>query len=152
MAIDIKADVTVMADDLPANRWFSQPLPRDEFPDLGMPAEDAYELIHLGLRVDGQPSMNLASFVTTWMEPAAEKLIHEAMATNHIDHEEYPIAEHAEQICVKMLADLWHAPDVERAVGVATIGSSEAIMLGLLAHKFSWRNRRQAAGLPSDKP
>ena len=51
-----------------------------------------------------------------------------------------------------MLADLWNAPDVERAVGVATIGSSEAIMLGLLAHKFSWRKKREDAGLPADKP
>jgi glutamate decarboxylase len=145
-------DTEFTADDLPANRYFSQPLPRDRFPESGMPAADAYELIHLGLRVDGQPSMNLASFVTTWMEPAAEKLISEALSTNHIDHEEYPIADHVEQACVKMLADLWNAPDVERAVGVATIGSSEAIMLGLLAHKFRWRERRKAAGLATDKP
>jgi glutamate decarboxylase len=117
-----------------------------------MPARDAYELIHLGLRVDGQPSMNLASFVTTWMEPEAELLIHEAIGTNHIDHEEYPIAEWIEHACVWMLADLWNAPDPDDAVGVATIGSSEAIMLGLLAHKFSWRKRREEAGLATDKP
>jgi glutamate decarboxylase len=145
-------DLSITTDDLPANRFFSQPLPRDRFPATGMPSEDAYELIHLGLRVDGQPSMNLASFVTTWMEPAAEKLIAEAHATNHIDHEEYPVAEHMEQMCVRMLADLWNAPDIHHAVGVATIGSSEAIMLGLLAHKFSWRARRKAAGLAADRP
>lgn len=141
-----------MDGDLPANRFFSRPLPRDEFPPTGMPADDAYELIHLGLRVDGQPSMNLASFVTTWMEPQARRLIDEARATNHIDHEEYPVADHIEQMCVRMLADLWHAPDIHEAVGVATIGSSEAIMLGLLAHKFRWRAKRQAAGLPADRP
>jgi glutamate decarboxylase len=139
-------------EELPANRLFATGLPRNEFPAHGMPARDAYELIHLGLRVDGQPSMNLASFVTTWMEPEAEILIHEAIGTNHIDHEEYPLADRIEQICVRMLADLWHAPDIHDAVGVATIGSSEAIMLGLLAHKFSWRNRRKAAGLPIDNP
>ncbi len=139
-------------DDLPATRHFAEPLPRWEFPDDGMSARDAYELIHLGLRVDGQPSMNLASFVTTWMEPEAEKLIYEAIGTNHIDHEEYPIADRIEEICVRMLADLWHAPDVTRATGVATIGSSEAIMLGLLAHKFRWREKRRAAGLSTDNP
>ena len=138
--------------ELPATRFFATGLPRKEFPEHGMPARDAYELIHLGLKVDGQPSMNLASFVTTWMEPEAELLIHEAIGTNHIDHEEYPVAEWVEQACVRMLADLWHAPDVEDAVGVATIGSSEAIMLGLLAHKFSWRTRREAAGQPTDQP
>jgi glutamate decarboxylase len=50
------------------------------------------------------------------------------------------------------LADLWHAPDVHDAVGVATIGSSEAIMLGLLAHKFRWREQRAKEGLPGDRP
>jgi len=139
-------------DDLASTRYFSHPLPREAFPETGMPARDAYELIHLGLRVDGRPSMNLASFVTTWMEPEARALIAEAQSTNHIDHEEYPIVEAVEQICVRMLADLWNAPDPLQAVGVATIGSSEAIMLGLLAHKFRWRARRDAAGLPADKP
>lgn len=140
------------ADELPSTRFFSQPLPHRGFPEQGMPARDAYELIRLGLRVDGQPSMNLASFVTTWMEPEAERLIAEAIATNHIDHEEYPVAEWIEETCARMLADLWHAPDLDRSVGVATIGSSEAIMLGLLAHKVSWRNRRRAAGQPADRP
>ncbi len=138
--------------DLPSTGSFAIPLPRDEFPDEGMRARDAYEKIHLGLKIDGQPSMNLASFVTTWMEPEARMLIADAQATNHIDHEEYPIADHVEQICVRMLADLWNAPDIHEAVGVATIGSSEAIMLGLLAHKFRWREKRREAGLTTDKP
>ena len=138
--------------DPPSNSRLSQPIPRDEFPADGMRPRDAYELIRLGLKVDGQPSMNLASFVTTSMEPEAQMLIAEAHATNHIDHEEYPIADHVEQICVRMLADLWHAPDIHEAVGVATIGSSEAIMLGLLAHKFRWRELQRKAGLPADRP
>ncbi|MCP4436110.1 MAG: glutamate decarboxylase [Actinomycetia bacterium] len=141
-----------LRNDPPANHYFADGLPRDGFPQHGMRARDAFELIHLGLRVDGQPSMNLASFVTTWMEPEARVLIDEAISTNHIDHEEYPIVEMVERECVKMLADLWNAPDVDDSVGVATIGSSEAIMLGLLAHKFSWRKRREDAGLPADKP
>jgi len=146
------AESNAVEHELPATRFFATGLPRRRFPDHGMPARDAYELIHLGLRVDGQPSMNLASFVTTWMEPEAELLIHEAIGTNHIDHEEYPVAEWIEHACVWMLADLWNAPDPEDAVGVATIGSSEAIMLGLLAHKFSWRKRREDAGQTTDKP
>jgi glutamate decarboxylase len=137
---------------LPSSRFMTQGVPRHHFPDHGIPARDAYNLIRLGLKVDGQPSMNLASFVTTFMEPEAEQLIAEAIGTNHIDHEEYPVAEIVEHLCIEMLADLWHAPSVPDAVGVATIGSSEAIMLGLLAHKFSWRKRREAAGLPADKP
>ncbi|MDQ4134430.1 MAG: glutamate decarboxylase [Actinomycetota bacterium] len=138
--------------EVPSTRFFARGLPRDKFPEHGMPARDAYELIHLGLRIDGQPSMNLASFVTTWMEPEAEALIKEAVNVNHIDHEEYPAAQRIEEVCARMLADLWHAPELDDAVGVATIGSSEAVMLGLLAHKFSWRKRQQAAGRPTDRP
>ncbi len=141
------------AGDTPASaRVFAQPLPTDRFPEGGMTARDAYELIHLGLKIDGQPSMNLASFVTTWMEPEAEELIHEQIRTNHIDHEEYPAAQRIEEWCVAMLADLWNAPSVDRTVGVATVGSSEAIMLGLLAHKFRWRAAREAAGAAAQRP
>jgi glutamate decarboxylase len=86
------------------------------------------------------------------MEPQAEKLIHDTIRKNHIDHEEYPAASLVEEAAVHMLGDLFHAPDNAKVVGVATIGSSEAIMLGLLAHKRTWRNRRAAAGLPTDRP
>ena len=51
-----------------------------------------------------------------------------------------------------MLGDLFNAPDPAKVVGVGTIGSSEAIMLGLLAHKRTWRHRREAAGQPTDRP
>jgi glutamate decarboxylase len=122
------------------------------FPEASLPADEVYELIHTGLTLDGRETLNLASFVTTWMEPQAEKLIHDSIRKNHIDHEEYPAASLMEEACVHMLGDLFHAPDAAEVVGVATIGSSEAIMLGLLAHKRAWRDRRRAAGLPSDRP
>ncbi len=137
---------------LPASKYVGEAIDDGTFPKVGMPARAAYELISLGLGADGNPAQNLATFVTTWMEPEANQLIADAASTNHIDHEEYPIAERIEEICVRMLADLWHAPDIDDAVGVATIGSSEAIMLGLLAHKFTWRNRRKEQGLSTDKP
>ena len=122
------------------------------FPDRGMHPDAAYELLHTTLMLDGRPTLNLASFVTTTMEPQAERLIMETLNKNHIDHEEYPAASLVEEACVHMLAELFHAPDAADAVGVATIGSSEAIMLGLLAHKWSWRARREAAGLDTTRP
>ncbi|WP_083914247.1 glutamate decarboxylase [Ilumatobacter nonamiensis] len=122
------------------------------FPEHGMEADTTYELLHTTLMLDGRETLNLASFVTTWMEPQAEKLIHDSLRKNHIDHEEYPAASLMEEACVHMLGDLFHAPDPAEVVGVGTIGSSEAIMLGLLAHKRSWRDRRQEAGLPTDRP
>ncbi|PFG44349.1 glutamate decarboxylase [Isoptericola jiangsuensis] len=122
------------------------------FPASGMTPGTAYELLHTGLMLDGRETLNLASFVTTWMEPEAERLIMGSLRKNHIDHEEYPAASLMEEACVHMLGDLFHAPDPAEVVGVGTIGSSEAIMLGLLAHKRSWRDRRRAAGLPTDRP
>jgi glutamate decarboxylase len=131
---------------------FARDLNIDRFPDRSMPAEGAYEMLHTGLMLDGRETLNLASFVTTWMEPEAEKLILGSIRKNHIDHEEYPASQLMEEGCVRMLADLWHAPDVNAVVGVGTIGSSEAIMLGLLAHKRRWVNERKEAGLPATSP
>jgi glutamate decarboxylase len=131
---------------------FRDHIDRGTFPATGVEPDEAYELLHTGLMLDGRETLNLASFVTTWMEPQAEKLIHDSLRKNHIDHEEYPAASLMEEAAVHMLGDLFHAPDNAQVVGVATIGSSEAIMLGLLAHKRTWRNRRAAAGLPTDRP
>lgn len=124
----------------------------ERFPDSGMAAETAYLLLHDLLLLDGATGLNLASFVTTWMDDHAKRIITEALGKNHIDHEEYPAAHRIEEICVRLLADLWNAPDHLDRVGVGTIGSSEAIMLGLLAHKWNWRARQAAAGRPTDKP
>ena len=56
--------------------------------------------------------------------------------------------------CVNMIAHLFNAPlgDSETAVGVGTVGSSEAIMLAGLAFKRKWQNKRKAEGKPYDKP
>lgn len=124
----------------------------ERFPDSGMAAETAYLLLHDLLLLDGATGLNLASFVTTWMDDHAKRIVTEALGKNHIDHEEYPAAHRIEEICVRLLADLWNAPDHLDPVGVGTIGSSEAIMLGLLAHKWNWRARQAAAGRPTDKP
>src|SRR5262245_39132240 len=131
---------------------FRKAVDYNHFPEEGMPAEAAYTLLNTALMLDARETLNLASFVTTWMEPEAEQLIHDSNRKNHIDHEEYPAASLVEEACVRMLGSLFNAPDPRAVVGVATIGSSEAIMLGLLAHKWSWRKRREDAGLPFDRP
>ena len=51
---------------------------------------------------------------------------------------------------MRILADLWHAPG--ETIGTSAIGSSEACMLGGLAFKRGWRNRRKAEGKPADRP
>ncbi|KAF8389641.1 hypothetical protein HHK36_024160 [Tetracentron sinense] len=56
--------------------------------------------------------------------------------------------------CVNMIAHLFNAKvqENETAVGVGTVGSSEAIMLAGLAFKRKWQNERKAKGKPYDKP
>lgn len=137
---------------LHAQPAFQRRVDASKFPEHGMDPDAAYEILRTTLTLDGRPTLNLASFVTTWMDPQARLLIDETLNKNHIDHEEYPAAELVEEACVHMLGDLFHAPDPADVVGVATIGSSEAIMLGLLAHKWSWRLRREAAGEDTTRP
>ena len=102
--------------------------------------------------LDGNARLNVATFVTTWMEPQAEQLMAECLDKNMIDKDEYPQTAAIETRCVNILADLWHAPETNEASGCSTTGSSEAAMLGGLALKRRWRNRRLAAGLPADRP
>ncbi len=134
------------------SRYLSSPVPKYRLPDDDMPARLAYQLIHDELALDGNPALNLATFVTTWMEPEAEALIAETLNVNSIDQDEYPQTTEIQNRCVSILADLFHADDSEHAMGTATVGSSEAIHLAGLAMKWRWRAARQAAGKPADRP
>lgn len=134
------------------SRYFAEGISKYVMPDEGMPARAAYQLIHDEMNLDGNPALNLASFVTTWMEPEAEQLINESLDKNFVDNDEYPQTEVIQSRVINMLARLFNAPDDCESVGTGTIGSSEAIMLALLAHKWTWKKRRQAEGKPYDKP
>lgn len=134
------------------SRYFSESIPKYEIPEEGMPAKAAYQLIHEELNLDGNPALNLASFVTTWMEPEADQLIMDSIGKNYVDNDEYPQTSKIQDRVVNMLARLFNAPHDCRSVGTGTIGSSEAIMLGLLAHKWAWRKRREEEDKAGDKP
>ncbi len=134
------------------SRAFSREIPRFEIPEKGIPAEAAYRLIADELNLDGNPALNLATFVTTWMEPEAEKLIAGTLNKNLVDQEEYPQTGVIQERAVNMLARLFNAPKGASGIGTATVGSSEAIMLALLAHKTAWKKARLGRGLPVDRP
>lgn len=85
-------------------------------------------------------------------EDEAEKLMTEAFSKNFIDYEEYPQSADIQNRCVNMIGELFHAPPGGDSVGTSCIGSSEAIMLGVLAMKRRWKLKRQAEGKPTDKP
>lgn len=135
-----------------AGREVRQSLPKYVIPAEGMEARTAYRVIRDELNFDGNPALNLASFVTTWMEPEADKLALDTLNKNFIDQDEYPQTAEIHKRVISMLGNLFHAPADAEAMGTITVGSSEAIMLALLAHKWNWRKRRADAGLSTDKP
>jgi glutamate decarboxylase len=132
------------------NAFLLSEAPDHQLPASGMPAADAMRLLGEELVLDGIPMRNLATFVTTWMEPEAQRVIAENLHRNYIDHAEYPQTAEIEQRCIRMLADLFHAPG--ETTGTRTQGSSEAIMLGALSLKWKWRARREQAGKATDRP
>ena len=132
------------------NRFLREAAPDNQLPEHGMTATDAMRLIDEELVLDGIPMRNLATFVTTWMEPEAQRVIAENLHRNFIDHAEYPQTAEIEQRCIRMLAHLFHAPG--ETTGARCQGSSEAIMLGALSLKWKWRQRREAAGKDTTRP
>jgi glutamate decarboxylase len=129
-----------------------RPVPRNELPADSMDPNIAYQIVHDELLLDGDARLNLATFVGTWMEPQAQKLYAETYDKNMIDKDEYPQTAELEMRCVNMLAHLFHSPDVSKATGCSTTGSSEAAMLGGLALKRRWQHKRKAQGKPNDRP
>jgi glutamate decarboxylase len=155
-ASELEAAGSALAEGLEAlardygNRFLLEPAPDNRLPEHGMRSIDAMRLIGEELVLDGIPQRNLATFVTTWMEPEAQRIIAENLHRNFIDHAEYPQTAEIEQRCIRMLADLFHAPG--ETTGARTQGSSEAIMLGALSLKWKWRERRQKAGKDTTRP
>ncbi|WP_330251978.1 glutamate decarboxylase [Nocardia sp. NBC_00565] len=135
-----------MTDGLDPDDLFALPGLRRTAPKSGFPAPEmipqvAYEIVHDELMLDGVSRMNLATFCTTWVDDQARRLMAESLDKNIVDKDEYPQTAELERRGVRMVADLWHAPDPVGTRGTSTTGSSEAAMLGGLAAKFRWRKR-----------
>ena len=126
--------------------------PRRRLPENEMDPEVAYQIVHDELMLDGNARLNLATFVGTWMEPQAQRLMAETFDKNMINKDEYPQTAEMEMRCIDMISRLWHAPDPDDSPGCSTTGSSEAAMLGGLALKRRWQDARRAAGKPIDRP
>src|ERR1700744_162390 len=132
------------------SRFLTQDAPDGPFPKTGMAALDSQRLVEEELQLEGDPNRNLATFVTTWMEPEAQQLIAENNYRNFIDHAEYPISAEIEQRCIRMLADLYNAPG--ETTGARWQASSGAILRGALSVKWKGKGPREAAGKSTDKP
>ena len=124
----------------------------DKFPDEGMSARAAHAIVQSECWTDANPNLNLSSFVTTMTEPEAREIFAAGSFRNFADPDMYPHTKDTEFKCVRWLHDLWNGPKNAEPYGSATIGSSEACMLGGLAHKWNWREARKKAGKDSSRP
>ena len=77
--------------------------------------QTAYQIVLDEVMLDGNARFNLATFVTTWMDEEADRLYAATFDKNMVDKDEYPQTAEIESRCVRMLADLWHAPDATDA-------------------------------------
>ncbi len=130
-----------------------RPAPTTTIPEEMTMPEIAYRMVKDEAMVETNPQLNLATFVTTYMDDHATRLMNEAIAINYIDQTEYPRVAVMASRCINIIANLWHSPEKsESMTGAVGIGSSEACMLGGVAAWLRWRHRREKEGKPTDKP
>ena len=127
-------------------------VPKHRIPEGATLPQTAYQVVMDEVMLDGNARFNLATFVTTWMDEEADRLYAATFDKNMVDKDEYPQTAEIEARCVRMLADLWKAPDAAESVGTSTTGSSEGCMLAGLALKRRWQHARRDAGKPADQP
>jgi glutamate decarboxylase len=127
-----------------------QHIPKYRIPDNSNEPDLVFTLIKDELMLDGNAKQNLATFCQTSLDENVLGLMKNCINKNMIDKDEYPQTAEIEKRCVHMIANLWNAP--ENTIGCSTTGSSEAAMLGGLALKWQWRQKRQKEGKPAGKP
>jgi glutamate decarboxylase len=115
-------------------------VPKYELPEQGIDPRLAYEMIKGEILLDGSARLNLATFVTTYMEAEASDLYRDTVDKNIVDKDEYPQTAEIEERCVQIIGRLWSG-DPDKIVGTSTTGSSEAAMLAGLALKRRWQHR-----------
>jgi glutamate decarboxylase len=156
VALHKQVDVADQDGELAINPTYVQErglqVPTYRMPEMGMLPRTALQVVRDELILDGNARLNLATFVTTYMEDEATELMAESFDKNMIDKDEYPQTAEIERRCVNILAHLWHSPAGGEAAGCSTTGSSEACMLGGMALLWRWRKVRRAAGQDATKP
>ena len=130
-----------------------EPAPSQYIPEHRTSSEIAYQIVKDETFPQTQPRLNLATFVTTYMDDYGTRLMNEAIGINFIDETEYPRVAVMCGRCINMVANMWNSPEqAEWKAGAVGIGSSEACMLGGVSAWLRWRKRRKDQGKPYDKP
>nr|WP_235014485.1 glutamate decarboxylase [Microbacterium sp. SLBN-154] len=135
-----------------ASPYAASTLPKYRIPDDEHLPDRAHQIVVDELMLDGNSRQNLATFCQTWLEPQIQDIMARSIDKNMVDRDEYPQTAAIEERCVHIIADLWNSPDAADTLGTSTTGSSEAAMLGGMALLWKWRERRRAAGQPTDRP
>ena len=73
-----------------ASQEMREPAPSEFIPKHKTPAPIAYQIVKDETFPQTQPRLNLATFVTTYMDDYGTKLMNEAVGINYIDETEYP--------------------------------------------------------------
>ena len=114
-------------------RLSTDPVPSMRLPAEAMEPAAAYRFIHDELMLDGSSRLNLATFVTTWMDPKPN--VDGRDVRQEHDRQGRVPGHRGDRITLwAMVADLFHAENLRTTTppppsGVSTIGSSEAVML-----------------------
>lgn len=136
-----------------ASQAMQSPLPSDSLNQNPIKPDIAYQMVKEQTYAQTRPELNLATFVTTYMDDYATKLMNDSINVNYIDETEYPRIALLSGRCINILANLWHSPEeAQWKTGALAGGSSEACMLGGVAAWLRWRDERKAAGKPYDEP
>nr|WP_297164389.1 glutamate decarboxylase [uncultured Dysgonomonas sp.] len=129
-----------------------KPLSKFKISETSNDPKTIRDLILDELLLDGNAKQNLATFCQTDVDDDIHFIMDKCVDKNMIDKDEYPQTAEIESRCVHILADLWNSPESKTTLGCSTTGSSEAAMLGGLAMKWRWREKRQKEGKPTDRP
>ena len=121
--------------------------PCDKIPQHPTTPEIAYRMVKDETIAQTQPRLNMATFVTTYMDPYATKLMNDAIDINYIDETEYPRVAVMCAKCINIIANLWNSPEQAKwKAGALGIGSSEACMLGGVAAWQRWKKTPHSTG------
>ena len=117
------------------------------------PRRSLYQMVKDETFAQTQPRLNLATFVTTYMDEYATKLMNEAININYIDETEYPRIAVMNAKCINIMASLWNS---SRARKMENRSLGYRFFRGLYARWCSrlvtLAQKRQAQGKPTDKP
>ena len=117
------------------------------FPKKGHSGKKAFQMVRKYLYGDKEPDRNFITFVNTTADPYQNKVHSDTKNINFIDIQPYYKVKEMEQQMVHMMADLFKDKNYKAANGASTIGSSEAIYVSVVLHKFKWEERhKKSAG------